>query len=80
MVEPEKRGVMVYLSVLYAHDKRTATLRVEKKAEIADFSTFFIKKCSCACVYAKKVVPVSRIMQFRRYSKRKYALKHKKRI
>ena len=41
-----------------------------------DFSTFFIKKRTHTCVYAKKVVPLSRNMCFRRFGGQKYAKKH----
>ena len=37
-------------------------IKVEKKAKIADFSTFFIKNKFRACVCAKKAVPLSRKM------------------
>ena len=38
--------------------------------------TFYKKNMFRACVYAKKVVPLSRNMQFRRFGKQKYAKKH----
>ena len=44
---------------------------MEKKAEIVDFSTFFVKNDSCACVYAKKIVPLLRKCAFCANGKRK---------
>lgn len=40
--------------------------------------TFYKKKCSCACVCAKKVVPLSRILRFRQYGRQKYTEKNAK--
>ena len=37
---------------------------------------FFRKICAHSCVCAKKVVPLSRNMQFRRFGEQKYAKKH----
>ena len=47
-----------------------------KVGDFYESSTFFVKKRSRTCVCAKKVVPLSRNMQFRRFGEQIHAKKH----